>query len=89
MASEADPLKRAFVRMNEKRALDKQANRAIAKRVRNSEWMAGEQPLPPVEILLALVGGWEGEDECPLEVEECRRALATRQAKVSSGEDDE
>lgn len=56
IASEADPLKRAFVRMNEKRALDKKANRAVAKRVRISEWIAGEQPLPPVEILLALVG---------------------------------
>ena len=89
IASEADPLKRAFVRMNEKRTLDKKANRAVAKRVRNSEWMAGERPLPPVELLLALVGGWEGEDECPLEVEDCRRALATRQAKVSGEEDDE
>ena len=67
----------------------KRRTEPFAKRVRNSEWMAGERPLPPVELLLALVGGWEGEDECPLEVEDCRRALATRQAKVSGEEDDE
>lgn len=83
--AEADPLKKALDRMNEKRERDKKAQRFIAKRQRNERWIEASEPLPPVDMLLALVGGWQGdeEEECILEVAECRRALANRQMKCS------
>ena len=86
ISAETDPLKKAISRMNEKRERDKKALRKSAKRQRNERWIAGDEPLPPVELLLALVGGWEGDDseeECILEVNECRRALANRQMKCN------
>lgn len=82
--AEADPLKKALDRMNEKRERDKKIQRFIAKRQRNESWIEASEPLPPVDMLLALVGGWQGdEEECILEVVECRRALANRQMKCS------
>lgn len=83
MALEADPMKKAMRRMNEKRVKDNRAIRAMMKRQRNERWIQGAEPLPPVDMLLALVGGWEGEDDCVLEVDECRRAIENRTQNVA------
>jgi hypothetical protein len=90
MMAEADRLPKLFLRSREQQlerdAKENAERRLRAKRARNAGWMEGSQPLPPVDMLIALIGGWDGEDECPLEVEQCRLAIANRQAKCAGEE---
>ena len=82
VAAEAEPMKKAVQAMQRKRVEDKQRLRAMAKRQRNDRWIHGLEALPPVDVLLALVGGWEREDQCPLEVAELRQAIKNRRKNV-------
>jgi len=90
MTAEADRLPKLFLRSREQqleRDVKENAQRRVrAKRARNERWIEALQPLPPVDMLIALIGGWDGEDECPLEVEQCRLAIRNRQAKCVGDE---
>ena len=92
-AREENPIARALEQAEMKRLRDAHsaaerdqdmiaARRIELKRQRNEHWMAGLEPLHPVDILVALQGGWEGDDECPLAPAECRVALSTREQLV-------
>jgi hypothetical protein len=90
MTAEADRLPKLFLRSREQQlerdAKENAQRRVRAKRARNERWIEALQPLPPVYMLIALIGGWDGEDECPLEVEQCRLAIRNRQAKCVGDE---
>ena len=92
-AREENPIVRGIKQLEMKRIRDERAamerdketvasRRLDAKRLRNAQWLAGLEPLKPVDVLVALMGGWDGEDECPLTPAECRAALQTRERLV-------
>jgi len=92
-AREENPIARALEQSEMKRLRDAASaaerdretialRRVDLKRQRNEKWMAGLEPLQPVDMLVALQGGWDGDDECPLAPAECRAALQMREQLV-------